>query len=326
LPASAGSCKLQVRWTLDERAPLEPSLQLPILEGVDAAPVLWTVHVPAGYQIARNGDRSNPGRGPSPISAATLDLHRASCQQRLSTLLAYRLRAGDTSMLIKLSASQQHFYRACRDAEQNLAVGIGDEDAGPEGQLLSEWHKALRDRNYQLAREQGFDSLRAESELQAAKYRGPPNSDIDAAAPATADSELAGNEGRRNPWPADYLPPRGRAFHWQGEAGSLPPRLVLIADDALRARKAMGLSAVWLIALIMVGLAAQFDGLRAWLRLFWPEQVVLLACIVWQAFGLNLLLVFLILLGVCGRVVFLLQMLARRLRRTTPAPPPAPVA
>jgi hypothetical protein len=101
---------------------------------------------------------------------------------------------------------------------------------------------------------------------------------------------------------------------------------VLIADHTLGARKAVGLSAVWLIVLMMVGLAAQFNGLRAWLRLFWPEQVVLLACVVWQAFGLNLLLVFLILLGACGRVVFLLQILVRRLRRTTPAPPPAPVA
>src|SRR5262249_5318905 len=182
LPASAGSCKLQVRWTFDEHAPLErPRLHLPQLEGVDAAPVLWTVHVPAGYQIARNDDRSNSGRSPSPVSAATLDLQHAACQQHLSTVLANRLRAGDTSMLSKLSNTKQLFYRASRYAEQNLTLGIGDEDTGPEGQLLSEWLKALRDRNYQLAREQGFDSLRAECELQAAKYRSPPNSDNDAA-------------------------------------------------------------------------------------------------------------------------------------------------
>jgi hypothetical protein len=327
MPGTAGGRKIQVRWTFDDDAPVErPRLQLPQLEGVDAAPVLWTIHVPSGYQIARNGDRCDHGRSASLVSMASLELHQAACQLQLSTILADRLGAGDASVLNDLSAAQKSFYRACRHAEQNLALGIGDEDKGPGNQPLNEWLKALRDRNYQLARLQGFDSLRSDSELQAATYRIAPSRDKEPAPPTTADIVAATSSGRRNTWPTDYLLPRGRALHWHGDSGLSPPRLTLVADRTLGIRRATGLSAVWLIILMMVGLAAQFEGLRAWLRLFWPEQVVLLACIVWQAFGLNLLLVFLILLGVCGRIVFILQVLVRRLRRPSPGAPPTPVA
>jgi hypothetical protein len=326
LPGRAGSRKLRLHWTLEETSLERPQLQLPQLDGVADGPAVWTIHVPVGFHAAPSEDRQNRLRTATPASAASLELHRAAAQHRLSILLANRLKSGDTSVLAALGTAQQHFYRASHYAEQLLAAGIGDSDAGPDGQPLIEWLRTLREESIQLARQQGFESLRAEAEIQATQYRRVGNGEADIPDGPTSIGDPSRNYVKRDAWPDGFMPRRGETLYWQGTAGALPARLTLVAEHTHDMRNAMGLSVVWMILLSAVALAALFPSLGSWLRLFWPEQVALLACLVWQTFGLNLLLVFLILLGVCGRVVSLLQILARRLRRTTSAPPPAPAA
>jgi hypothetical protein len=326
LPGRAGSRRLRLRWTFEDSSVERPQLQLPQLDGVADGPAVWTVYVPVGFQATPNEDTQNRVRTALPASAVCLELHRAAAQHRLSIFLANRLKSGDTSVLAALGTAQQHFYRACHYAEQLLAAGIGDSDASPDGQPLIEWLKGLREESIQLARQQGFESLRAEAEIQVTQYRRATNGEADMPDGPTGSGNPTRSNIKREAWPDGLMLRRGATLYWQGTAGTLPARLTLVAEHTHEVRKAMGLSAVWIILLSAIALAARFPSLGSWLRLFWPEQIALLACLVWQTFGLNLLLVFLILLGVCGRVVSLLQILARRLRRTNSAPPPALVA
>jgi hypothetical protein len=57
----------------------------------------------------------------------------------------------------------------------------------------------------------------------------------------------------------------------------------------------------------------------SWLRALWPEQVMLLGGLGWQTTGPNLLVLFVLLLGVCGRLVLLGRWVLTRLRRPAPA-------
>jgi hypothetical protein len=228
--------------------------------------------------------------------------------------VAERLQAGDNGLRTSLSLAQQRFYEACRFAAQGLATLDPDGDTGPNGLALEAWLSGLREQNRQLAQQYGFESLRAEAERQAQVGQKPET--------RNPKSEIA--PGRISDF--GFLPRRGSPMFWQGAAGVSPPRLVLTTRQAGAVRRATGVSIAWLLLLATAGLAAQFPGVRAWLRLFWPEQVVLLGCIVWQVFGPNLLLFFLIALGISGRVVSLGQWLVRWVRRSEPVPPSTPTA
>ena len=72
--------------------------------------------------------------------------------------------------------------------------------------------------------------------------------------------------------------------------------------------------------LVVVWAVAQFPGVLAWVRAFWPEQVALLGCVGWQTYGPALALLFLIILGVTARLLFL----GRRLLVLLHRPPADP--
>jgi hypothetical protein len=316
LPGLAGSRRLRVRWTLEEDKGLEqPRMQMPALNGVDEGPVLWTVHVPAGYQPAPVGNKVLPSvRTAAPASAAGLELRRAAGQHRLSAILAEKLRSGDSTVLASLVAAQGRFYRACRYADQTLAV-LGDgNDLGPADQSLDDWLSQLREQNVQLAREKGFESLRADAERQVRSGPHPASPEAD----DTRGREAGSDAGQQHVGSDDFLPRRGSPMYWQGAAGAAGPHLVLTTLRDRDRRRALGASLLWLILLMGAALAARFRGLRNWLRLFWPEQVALLGCLVWQTFGPSLLLTFLLALAICGRLITVLPWLGRWWR---PAPP-----
>jgi hypothetical protein len=316
LPGSAGARRLRLRWTLGEDSGLErPRMQLPSLDGVDEGPVLWMVHVPAGYQPAPSGDKVLPSvRVALPASAGGLEVRRAAGQERLSALLAEKLRSGDSKALDALASAQRRFYRACRFAEQVLAALGGGSDHGPDDQPLEDWLTQLREQNLQLARQHNFESLRADAERQVRSGPRFPSDEADAAEKPQGANEA----GWQDLGSDDFLPRRGSPMYWQGAVGTSSPHLTLARLDARQVRRALGASFLWLILLAGAALAARFPGLRSWMRLFWPEQLALLGCLIWQTFGPNLLLMFLIVLGVCGRVVSLVPWLARWLRRPPP--------
>jgi hypothetical protein len=329
LPGRASSRQLRLRWRfLDDEGLERPRLPAPHLDGVDDGPMLWTVHAPAGYRLASGGaSLDQPARVAMPASAPGLDLRRAAGQYQLSAILAGKPWTGDGAALASLAAAQRRFYRTCRYAEQGLATLDVGGDAGPEGQTLDEWLSALREQNRQLARQRGFESLRAEAERQATNPRRGAGEDVDGGGLAVDPSvETEETAGRLDYWPDDFLSRRGTPLYWQGAAGASGPRPVLTSRYAGDLRRAIGLSVLWLILLSTVGLASQFPSVRSWLRSFWPEQLALLGCLVWQTIGPNLLLVFLIALGVCGRAVLLVQWMIAWARRPTPAPLSVPPA
>ena len=289
-------------------------MQIPALDGVDEGPVLWTVHVPAGYLPAPAGDKLLPsGRAAVPASAAGLEVRRAAGQHRLSAILAEKVRAGDSTALASLAAAQNRFYRACRFAQQTLAV-LGDGgDHGPADQSLGDWLSQLREQNLQLARENGLESLRADAERQV--RAGPsPGPETDAAGGREVGSDAGSESGDAD----DFLPRRGSPMYWQGAARAAGPHLLLTTLHDREMRRGVGASALWLILLMGAALAVRFSGLRNWLRLFWPELVALLSCLLWQTFGPSWLLTSLIALGICGRLITIIPWLMRWLRSSSP--------
>jgi hypothetical protein len=96
---------------------------------------------------------------------------------------------------------------------------------------------------------------------------------------------------------------------------------LLTTTRSQQIRRALAASVLLAVVLVAAWVLAQFPGIRAWLRLLWPEQIILLGCLLWQALGPHMLLAFLILLGVCARLLYLGQWLLRRFRSRVLAVP-----
>jgi hypothetical protein len=300
LPGAAGARRVRLRWAFDpESEPLDrPRLQRPQLHGADDdGPVAWTVHVPAEYAA------SFPGDGPHgrvlPSGPAALDLARAEAQYRLSASLAEGASAPPTA----LALTQRRFYRFCRYVESGrLLTGHGAGPANWQGQGFDEALQELKEKNRELARQHKFEKLRERAEQDAA-----------AAAPAAPEPaapdnvpELAGVGMVQAPGPrGDPLPERGTPLRWQTGPKADAPSLLLTPLAERQAKRAAGASLLLAVLLVLAWALAHFPGVLAWVRAFWPEQVALLGCLGWQTYGPALPLLFLIVLGVTARPLFL---------------------
>jgi hypothetical protein len=219
------------------------------------------------------------------------------------------MRPGDSSIVAALTGAQQRFYRACHFADLGSR---GDEDTG--ARLI-----ILREQNQQLAHQRGFEMMRADAERQARLYRLATDEPIarDNLTPGAGTSPPTFSV-RSDPGWGDSLPARGVPLYWQSSKGGLVPRLSLVPVRAKEVGRTWSASVLLLVLLASAWVLAQFPGLRSGVRVFWPEQVALLGCLLWQTFGPSLLVVFLVLLGICARLVQLVQILLRRFRRTAP--------
>lgn len=302
LPGGAGACRVQLTWTYDDPgAGLErPRLaDVPRVEGAAASPALWTLEVPAGWQAT-----FLPPGGNSRASAAGLDLRRAEAQLRLSAVLAERLRANDPTARPHLELAQERFAFFCRYAEHELAVDpAAAQDAGPEGQPLTDWLTELRERNRQLAQDRGFEAARAEAERRA-------RAGVLRTLPGAATTPAAVSPGG----------PEGTPLSWYAEAGA-PPHLSLVRVSDQQTRRALATSGLLLVLFLAAWVLAQLPGVRTWLRAFWPEQVAVLGCVGWLTFGPGLIFLCLIALGAGGRLVFLGRWASALLRRRRPTAP-----
>src|SRR5262249_34931492 len=93
------------------------------------------------------------------------------------------------------------------------------------------------------------------------------------------------------------------------------PRLLLTSLSEQQSKRAMGATLLLAVLLVLVWALAHFPGALAWVRTFWPEQMALLGCLGWQTYGPGLPLLFLIVLGVTARVLFLARRLLALLHR-----------
>jgi hypothetical protein len=313
LPGAAGASRVRLRWAFDPQAePLDrPLLERPRLRDAADGPVVWTVHVPAAYA---------PALGPQagravPSSPALLDLARAEAQYRLSESLT----ANPGSLpAAALALAQRRFYQFCRYAEAGrVLTGQGAGPANLRGQSFDEWLQELKDKNAELARRGRFEELRAGAERKAAEAKPPapePAAPEDVPDPAAADSASApASRG-------DALPERGTPLRWLSGPSADAPRLGLRSLAEQQTRRAAGASLLLAMLIVLVWAVAQFPGVLAWVRAFWPEQVALLGCVGWQTYGPALALLFLIVLGVTARLLFL----GRRLLALLHRPPSDP--
>jgi hypothetical protein len=87
----------------------------------------------------------------------------------------------------------------------------------------------------------------------------------------------------------------------------------------MQMRQALAFTGQWLIALVIVWTVALSSVLRTVARWLWPEQALLLGLLGWQLAGPTIIVLFLVALGVCGRL-FLLVQGARALRQRWSTP------
>jgi hypothetical protein len=338
LPGEAGVRSVRLRWVYDEEAERlsRPLLARPRLEGAADGPVLWTVQVPVGYQASAAGDAE-------PLSAGGMDVRRAEALLRLSALLAEQGRDPAGTDRLQLAGVQRRFYECCRWAAQELAEArtLLEEDLRrpPLTARLEQLHESnntlaerlqkLLEQNRQLAQAHGFEELRARAERQARAGASPDSlaagQPFALLPPAAADADRAAGP------PGGPLPERGTPLHWQGDADTAAPRVALTGFQSGQVKRALAGSLLLVVVLLVAWVVAQYPGVLGWVRAFWPEQMALLGCAGWQTLGLNLVVVFLILLGVCARLIALAQVAFALLRRWTvpptggtPVPPTEP--
>jgi len=152
----------------------------------------------------------------------------------------------------QVTLAQQQLAWHCRQAELNLsadALGGGSAVLGPEGQKLPDWLGRLQEKNRQLARECGFDDLRAEAFELARARLGPPR-------PLGL-----------NPGPLFFsLTDRGTPYQGVARADASPPRLELQALASRQRGEALTVSGEWLGLLGLLWLLSLVPFLLAWAR------------------------------------------------------------
>ncbi len=155
LSGPAGARQVRVRWrSEDGRETLEhPDLRLPLLEGADPGPTVWTLNVPPNWDVAEGG----PGLGAGASRRAALELYRASAQLALCRDLVRQQRVEEQA----LAEAQRRFARGCWLAELALKAGADAlRRVSPVGLPLTEWLRQLRDQNQTLCQEHHLDEAR----------------------------------------------------------------------------------------------------------------------------------------------------------------------
>jgi hypothetical protein len=281
LPGRAGLHKVRLCWLYAAAEPLDrPNLACPRLEGVADGPIVWDVAVPSGWKAALAESDLQPGVG----IAAALDLHRAAVQLVFSRHWHEGGRERGPLAAEALAAAQDRFYQFCRHASHVLDLtGEGTMLTAPSGQSLRDWLRELLAANQELATRQGFEDVRAEAERHSRAEK-----------PAAPTLPM-GYEGDR--------PIRGTPVFAQAGGDAPTPRLHLVPEDG--PGTALAVSAQWLAVAAVVWGLSFFPAWAVRLRPFWPEQALLLGLLGWYLAGPTLAVLFLLVLGACGRLVIL---------------------
>jgi hypothetical protein len=266
LSGAGGFRHVRISWRSTADEPLHhPNLTLPRLAGTESGPTVWTVDVPPGWQVS-----SAVGRdlGLGADRRAAVELYRAAAQLAISQDLVRR-RADESALM----AAQKRFVRECWLAERALQSGANStRRIGPQGTNVGEWLRQLRKQNEVLLREHRVE--------EAAGSVSPGGVDVSSGARV----------------------PRGTARSWLAE-GDGPPAVTLTPVAQREVRQSLRFSGQWLLLLLGVWAISLSGVLRVLLRWLWPEEVALLGVLGWQVAGPTLVVLFLLALGVAGRVL-----------------------
>jgi hypothetical protein len=306
LPGRAGVRCVHLRWLYDQAEPLErPNLAPPQIVDAVPGPQVWTVRVPAGWDTTQNTLSTRIGTGAT--REAMLALYRAEAQLRICQDLNREGEGDPTSAA--LAAAQHRFALYCRHARHALDLGANRGGVtGPDGKMtLSEWLDRLQADNRALAGENGFETVRVDAERRADAGQ-PVELQTDTEDEEAQPVALAG--GR-----CDGLRHGGTPISWHSRAGAEPPVVQLTSLESQQTRRTLAASGQWLGVLMVVWILSFVPFLLPRLRLFWPEQIALLAVVGWDLAGLTLVVLLLLLAAVVGRCVLLVRGLRSFFRR-----------
>lgn len=311
LPGGAGARCVRLRWDFPDGAETlaRPRLERPRFREASEGPVAWALHGPADYSALVTASSPRPQIA---SSAAGLDLARAEAQYRLSAQVAETAR-GSPSAVPTLAILQQRFYRLCRYAAAARAASRHEAATSLDGLAFDDWLQSLRDRNRELARTSGFEEVRAEAERLARS--APTASGVGTELPELAGVGMLQASGPRG----DLLPARGTPVYWLSAAETAAPQVSLTALAEVRTKRALGVSALFGVLLLAVWGLSRYPPVRAWARLFWPEELVLLALVGWQTYGPAWPLALLAFCGIAARLWSLLKAGVALLHRAAPA-------
>jgi hypothetical protein len=321
LPLIAGTSlrSLCLFWTFGEGIERldKPILKKPHLEGgVHVGPAKdetthWTVLVPPGYLIDGQPEDTAPDGG------VARDLRLAHAHLQFSALLGEQVSGkGGENVRRELAKTQQCFYRYLLYAKNRLVALDSLLGTTPKKAALAEKMRELQTANRQLARQYGLEDIRIQAE----------NS-------SRASLSLGGKGFAREGGPEgnltegeELLTGQGTLTYWTGDSRSVVPRLRLVPKYRERTWKALAGSGLLVALLLLAWTLFHFPRLSAWVRAFWPEQMILLGCSIWAMVGLDSTVVLLLLLGVLGRVIFFCRWLLVSSRHTRPIPVTAETA
>ncbi|HEV3204883.1 MAG TPA: hypothetical protein VGY77_10890, partial [Gemmataceae bacterium] len=281
LAGAAGTHLLRLKWIVEEDPTqlLRPRLESLKIEGIPDPPTLWTIYVPAGYEVY------SPLAASGTVSPAEHDWHRAEAQLQLSAILGERTGGGaGDSFKAQLLTTQERFYRFIRTA-RHRSVGNPGLDARC---------KELKERNVKLAASLDFDPIRVQAERQVLQHPGVPEPGF-GTSPAGNDRTSAVRESA--------LQPLGMPMYWFSPAQGPGPTVHLIAkaeENRNRALLSSGLLVAFLVSIWLLSFSPRMVSL---FPETWPEQLLLLAILGWVWLGSNWISLFLGAVGVIGRLV-----------------------
>jgi hypothetical protein len=196
-----------------------------------------------------------------------------------------------------------------------------DEDGLAGERAPGAWRDELVALDRELARDHGFEEMRADAERRAA---------------ATAD--LVPLQGPEGPLPRPACPGARRGAAAPSTAAGIPyhattgttppandrpPELQLVADGVSRDEAVLNASVQWLGLLAAVWLVSFFPGVLALARPLWPEQVAVLGGLGWYLAGPTPVALGLLTLAALARSCYLVGWGRGLLHRFTAAPAPS---
>src|SRR5262249_15309846 len=176
---------------------------------------------------------------------------------------------------------------------------------GPGGLRPDAWLRDLQRRNQELALQADFEPLRADAERQAR-------------AGGAAPRPLADETDETEP----ALPPEGTLAVWRADPGEVPPVKVRQAQGEWSPSEWWG-AAGWLALLALASLVALSPLLRGGARRLWPEVNAGLGVLGWSLVGPTPVVLFLLALGLCGRLLLIVREVRRHVALRQPASSPS---
>jgi hypothetical protein len=281
LAAAPGPRLLRLRWVVQEETFSAPNLETPRFGGLSFERQLWTLHVPAGFEVT-----AAPGTERMP--SAEQDLAEAEAYLHLSEVLAEREKGHSASADVR--AAQERFYVACRLADYAITAALRDESPASPVAPLAESLRQLRVANGQLARSHGFESLRNQAEKQARTPVGVAGE----GAPQSRELDTS------LPWAGGAVIERGRPTFWRTVDGA--PQLRLISDADYLNRRSMAVTLVLCVVLLTGGSLSLLAPSRRVMSALWPEAAALFGVLIWFETGPGWIAMLFVLVGMFSRV------------------------